>query len=155
MNATMMPMPEKPSGLLGAPGSRKRLQGGVDIIELPEQDQEAACGEQGPHAIPDGGQHDGTRDRLKATHDPDNGLQSVAADMIDCRQIEYQVQRAIVGSRFHQFIQFASQQFVDIALGPKDGNRPVAFNGYRHGSLGSLARDDCRRVLMKVHVNSI
>ena len=155
MTAVMMPVPEMLSALLGALDCRHRLHGGVDIVEFAQEDKEAARHEQGPHAFLYRGQHDRTRDGLKAAHDADDSLEAVTADMSYRRKIENQVNCAIIRRCFHQLIQFTSLYLVDIALRAKDGNRSVAFNGYRHGYVDSLARDDCRCALMKVHLNSI
>jgi hypothetical protein len=40
-------------------------------------------------------------------------------------------------------------------LRTKDCDRALVFNSYRHGDPVSLVRDDCPRILIKVHRNSI
>jgi Fe-S cluster assembly ATPase SufC len=92
---------------------------------------------------------------LETAHDTDNGLEAVAADMRDGRQIDNQVSGSVIRRGLHQCMQFTGHFLVDVSLRTKDGNGSMAFYGYRHGGVVSLARDDCRHAVMKVHSNSI
>lgn len=155
MNRRMLPLRKKLSALLGLPACSDRLHGGLHVAEFAEKNEESARGKQGSHAVPDRGEHDASGDRLKSAYDTDNGLEAVAADMGHGGQVDDQMSGSVVHRGFHQLIQFSSDFLVNVALGTKDGNRSVAFNGYRHGDVISMACDDRRHTLMKVCTNSI
>ncbi len=132
-----------------------KLNGSVDIFEFAEQDQKAAGGKQRPHSIPDGGQHHGTGHWLKSSHDSNDSLQAVAANIRDGGEVEYQMPCAVIRRCLHQFIELSSKCFVDITVRTKNSDRSMVFNGYCHGIVISWARDHCPGALMKVHSNSI
>lgn len=155
MRTAMTRMKKKLSALLGLPACIDRLHRGVHVLEFTEKHKESASSQQRSHTRSDGREHDAAGHRLESAHDTDNGLEAVAADMGDCRQINDQVKRAVICRAIHQFMQFASHFLVDVSVRTKDGNGSVTFYGYRHGDVVSLARDDCRCALMKVHPNSI
>ena len=154
--ATMtIAMRNRLSALLGLPACSDRLHGCVHIVEFAEKDKKSASGQQRSHAVPDGSEHDTAGNGLETAHDTDNGLEAVAADMRDGRQIDNQVSGSVIRRGLHQCMQFTGHFLVDVSLRTKDGNGSMAFYGYRHGGVVSLARDDCRHAVMKVHSNSI
>lgn len=151
-----MPMLRKTlSALLGLPACSDRLHGGLHVVEFAEKNEETARSKQGPHAVPDRGEHDAAKEGLESAHHTDNDFEAVAADMGHGGQVDDQVNGAVVHRRFHQFLQFSGRFLVDVALRTKDGKRSVTFNGYRHGDVISSARDDRHHALMKVCTNSI
>lgn len=150
-----MMMPANLLTMLRPLGSRNRAQGRIDIVELAQKNQEAPGCQQRPDALPDGSQHDRAGDRLKSAHHANDGLESIAADVGHRREVENQMDGPLVRRGLHQLIQFVRHQLVDFSLRAEDRNASVAFNGYRHGVVISLARDDCRRAVMKVHSDLI